>query len=221
MVKQNKFNFFVEADIKKGKDEQGQDVVWIDGIASTSSTEDSDGEVLYPSGFNLKPLLESGLINYNHQGSKDANAIVGVPIEAKVINGGKDLYVKCMLWPCPQTTGIVTAYESFKKYNIDRKVGFSIEGKSTAKDPFNSKRILNADISGIAVTLAPKNKNTLMNIIKGEYETAFIEPELEEQYNPLTKSEVFMQIAKQYPNTSIVRKKQIYAFVIEVNKRLF
>jgi cell division protein FtsB len=171
---QNKFNFFVEADIKKGKDEKGDDVVIIDGIASTSSTDDSDGETLYPSGFNLQPFLESGLVNYNHQGSKDSNANIGVPLEAKVINNGKDLYVKCMLWPCPQTEGIVRAYEAFKKYNIDRTIGFSIEGKSTYKDPFNKKRILKADISGLAVTFCPKNKNTLMNIIKGEYDTAYI-----------------------------------------------
>jgi hypothetical protein len=177
---QNKFNFFVEADIKKGKDEKGEELIYIDGIASTCSVEDSDEETLYPSGFNLLPFLEAGLVNYNHQGSKDSNANIGVPVEAKVINNGKDLYVKCMLWPCPQTTGIVTAYESFQKYNIDRKVGFSIEGRSTYKDPFNKKRILKADITGLAVTFCPKNKNTLMNIIKGEYENAFIEPEGEE-----------------------------------------
>jgi hypothetical protein len=126
---QNKFNFFVEADIKKGKDEKGDELIYIDGIASTSSVEDSDQETLYPSGFNLLPFIESGLVNYNHQGSKDSNANIGVPVEAKVINNGKDLYVKCLLWPCPQTTGIVTAYEAFQKYNIDRKIGFQLKVK--------------------------------------------------------------------------------------------
>lgn len=185
---ENRFNFFVEADIIKGKDEKGNDLIIIDGIASTSSTDDSDGETLYPSGFNLEPFLNSGLVNYNHQGSKDSNAIVGVPLEAKVINGGKDLYVKCALWPCPQTDGIVRAYDNFKKYNIDRKVGFSIEGNSTLrassiKESPLFKKVLKADITGLAVTFSPKNKNSLMNIVKGEYENAYIELEDEEEIN--------------------------------------
>lgn len=197
---QDKFNFFVEADIKKGKDEKGEDVIWIDGIASSSSVSDSDDETLYPSGYNLLPFLESGLVNYNHQGSKDSNANVGVPVEAKVINNGRDLYVKCMLWPCPQTTGIVTAYEAFQKYKIKRKIGFSIEGKATYKDPLNQKRILKADITGLAITFCPKNKNTLMNIIKGEYETAFIDINEDEEQDEKEKAMDTAAVAPTVPN---------------------
>jgi len=175
---QNRFNFFVETDIHKGKSDTGEDVVIIDGIASTSAVSDSDAETLYPTGFNLQPFLESGTVNYNHQGAKDSNAVVGVPLEAKLINGGQDLYVKCMLWPCPQTDGIVRAYENFKKYNLKRTVGFSIEGNATLRGHTDKKhplykQILKADVSGLAVTLNPKNKNTLMNIIKGEYTEAY------------------------------------------------
>jgi hypothetical protein len=177
---QNKFNFFVETDIKKGKGEKGEDVIIIDGIASTSKVADSDKETLFPIGFNLQPFLESGLVNFNHQGSKDSNANIGIPLEAKVINKGQDLYVKCMLFPCPQTDGIVRMYENFKKYSPNRKVGFSIEGKATQRDVFDQKKILAADISGLAVTFSPKNKNTLMNIVKGEYQDAFIPVEDEE-----------------------------------------
>jgi hypothetical protein len=254
---QDKFNFFVEADIKKGKDENGKDIVWIDGIASSSSVSDSDGETLFPSGYNLQPFLESGLVNYNHQGSKDSNANVGVPVEAKVVNSGKDLYVKCMLWPCSQTTGIVTAYDAFQKYDIARKVGFSIEGKATYKDPLNPKRILKADITGLAITFSPKNKNTLMNIIKGEYETAFIDLNEDEEKDEkekaidtaaiapatpesvehnkkdisnkkisnfgelLKKSDIYIQIAKSFPQNSIAEQKSIYNLVVQVNSKFF
>lgn len=275
---QNKFNFYVEAsNLQKGKSDTGKDVVFIEGIASTSSVEDSDQETLYPSGFNLRPFLDNGLVNYNHKGATDANANIGVPVEAKIINGGKDMYVKCMLWPCAQTTGIVTAYEAFEKYGINRKIGFSIEGKATYKDPFNQKRILKADITGLAVTFCPKNKNTLMNIVKGEYEQAFIDPQEDEvktcpkcdhdqlikgkclecgyeekamdtaaiapvtaedvEHDPtknfvsnniitnfgkdLKKSEVFLQIANNFPQTSIADKKSIFSFIEGVSKNLY
>lgn len=175
----DKFNFFVETDIHKGKNDKGEDVIFIDGIASSSS-EDADGEILHPSGFNLLPLLERGTINFNHNGSKDANAIVGIPLEAKVINDGKDLYFKGMLWDCPQTQGILRVYNNFKKYSPNRKVGYSLEGNATLRasdDKTNPlyKQILAADVTNMAVTCSPKNSNTLMNIIKGDYSKQFVD----------------------------------------------
>lgn len=172
----DKFNFFVPCDIIKKSDKEKEDgVVYIDGIASSASVRDADDEVLMPLGFNVKPLLETGLVNFNHQGFKDANANIGICTEAKVINKGQDLYVKCMLWPCAQTEGIVRAYENFKKYAPNRKIGYSVEGNCTQRDPFDSKKILKADITGLAVTFSQKNKNTLMNIIKGDYSVPYVE----------------------------------------------
>jgi hypothetical protein len=197
----DKFNFFVETDIHKGKNSSGEEVVWIDGIASSSSVADSDNETLFPIGMNTVPLIQSGLVNYNHQGNKDSNANVGIPVEAKVINGGRDLYVKCMLFPCPQTDGIVRMYDNFKKYSPTRKVGFSIEGKATKRDIFDSKKILEADVTGLAVTFSPKNKNTLMNIIKGEYETPYIDlNEDEEEEDELEKMDT-LAIAPMVPES--------------------
>lgn len=176
---ENKFNFFVETELTKGKNEKGEDVVFIDGIASSVS-EDSDGETLYPIGFNLQPLLERGLINYNHQGSKDSNAVVGIPLEAYPVNDGKDLYFKGMLWDCDQTRGILRINDNFKKYSPNRKIGYSIEGNATMRassDKNNPlyKQILKADITGVAVTCSPKCKNTLMNIVKGDYDEPFMD----------------------------------------------
>lgn len=174
----DKFNFFIETELHKGKNDSGENVVYIDGIASSIS-QDSDGEYLSPTGFNLRPLLERGLINFNHQGSKDSNANIGIPLEAKVINDGRDLYFKGMLWDCPQTQGILRAYENFKKYSPNRKIGYSIEGTATLRGSMDKnssgyKQILQADVTGMAVTFSAKNPNTLMNIIKGDYSEPFI-----------------------------------------------
>jgi hypothetical protein len=253
VAQNNKFNFFVETELHKSKNEYGEDVVIIDGIASTSTVADSDSETLYPIGFNLEPFLTHGMVNFNHQGSKDANANIGIPLEAKIINNGKDLYVKCMLWDCPQTQGIVRAYENFKKYSPDRKIGYSIEGRATQRDMMDNKRILKADIHGLAVTFSPKNKNTLMNIVKGEYEKPFIDIENDEEEETekaittesiaptspesvetkkrvekssnfdklITKSNIYLSIAKQYPTASIAETKSIYTLIQEVNTKMF
>lgn len=178
---QNKFNFFVPAHLEKGTDKEGKEITWIDGIASTSRAVDSDKETLFPSGFDWTPLLESGFFNYNHKANVTSGAIVGQPTEAKLINNRQDFYVKGFIYPNEEGKKIVALAETLKKFSPDRKIGFSIEGTATSRDPFDSKKITGAIISGIAITVQPKNKNTLMNIIKGEYAEPFVKDEDEEQ----------------------------------------
>lgn len=169
----DKFNFFVPANLEKGKDKDGNEITWIDGIASSSSVKDSDNETLFPSGFDYAPLLESGFFNYNHKANVTSKAIVGQPTEAKIVNGGRDFYVKGFIYPNEEGKSIIDLAATLKKYSPDRKIGFSIEGTATSRDPFDSKKITGAVVTGIAITVQPKNKNTLMNIIKGDYSESF------------------------------------------------
>lgn len=177
MIKDNKdkFNFFVPAEfiIKGGKN--GKKEMYIKGIAS-SEVEDSDGEILVPSGYDLSPLLTSGFLNYNHQGAKDPEAIIGQPTKAEIINNGKDLYIEGFLYPdsiaAQKTYNLAKVLE---KNSPDRRMGFSIEGKALEKDPLNPKRITKARITGVAITPCPKNPNTLLSIMKGEYAEPFVE----------------------------------------------
>ena len=69
----NEFNFFVDVDIpediyKAAKAAEGDDRyenMLIEGIASDSS-EDSEGEIMEPNGFDIKDFLSRGLINLEH-----------------------------------------------------------------------------------------------------------------------------------------------------------
>ena len=67
-------------------------------------------------------------------------------------------------------------------------MGFSIEGQAIERDVLNPKRVLKARITGVAITQCPKNPNTLMNIIKGEYADEFVEGQEEENEKQVDKA---------------------------------
>jgi hypothetical protein len=163
MVRQKKINFFVPLELKKGGKE-----MWIKGICSSDS-EDSDGEILEPSGFDFAPLLKSGYFNWNHKSGERAGSIIGRPTAAKVINGGKDFFVEGYLYSSKKEAQEVwDLAETLEKEDPERQLGFSIEGTAIKRDAKNPKRVLKAIITDIAITHRPKNSNTLLQLIKGE-----------------------------------------------------
>lgn len=168
----DKFNFFVPASFEKAS-ETGQ--MKISGICSTIA-EDSDEEILEPSGFDFKPLLEKGFYNWNHQANKSSGAILGRPTLAKVINGGRSFYTEGFLYKgVDEAKRVFDLAKALQEEDPERQLGFSIEGQAITRDPINPKRITKARITGIAITHCPKNPNTLLSIIKGEYSEPFIE----------------------------------------------
>ena len=177
-VNQDKFNFFVPFELEKGKDKTGKPLMKIKGICSSIS-EDSDGESLDPAGFDFKPLLEKGFLNWNHQANTNAKAIVGEPTHAAVINDGKDFYIEGFLYDNEQGKAVAELAESLEKNSSSRRLGFSLEGKAQERDVFNPKKVKKAVIHHMAITYCPKNSNTLMSIMKGEYAEPFIEPKEE------------------------------------------
>lgn len=162
----NKFHFFVPLDISKGKNESGEEIMKIGGIASTTN-EDSDEEVLEPGGFDLKPFLSKGFINWNHQSKNSPSAIIGEPTKAEVKKN--KLYIEGELYQDSSVAkDVYSLAKTLSKSKGNRALGFSIEGKVLERDPFNQKHIKKAMITGVAITPTPKNKHTLAQIIKGE-----------------------------------------------------
>lgn len=173
-----KINFFVPLTICKATTsfEEGGEME-LEGIASTND-KDSDGEELDPSGYNLIPFLNNGIVNWNHRSKEDPSAVIGEPIEARITKDN-ELYVKVRLFKnsekARQVYNLASVMENSSLSN--KRLGFSIEGFPVLKDPFNKKKILKADITGLAITPTPKNKNTFASIIKGEYSEPFLEEE--------------------------------------------
>lgn len=188
-----KFNFFVPAEFTKSG-ETGEMV--ISGVCS-SKTEDTDGETLDPAGFDFAPLLEKGYFNWNHQANKTSSAILGRPTSAKVINGGQDFFVEGKLYKgLEEARAVYNLAKTLENEDPTRRLGFSIEGHATDRDPINPKRIRKATITGIAITHCPKNSNTLLSIMKGEYSEPFVEVEGLDEIEVLSKSKDYKQLLK-------------------------
>jgi hypothetical protein len=169
-MKPTPFKFWVpiEEISKAKKPGDDKEIMILGGIASTSD-EDTDEEELIPEGFDISYLKERGFVNWNHK--KDPEYIIGEPIEA-VNRKGEGLYVKAQLYPDSDLAKKVYKLANTLKKNskIKRRLGFSIEGRATERDPLNPKRVLKALITGIAITHSPKNPKSIIDIIKGNIE---------------------------------------------------
>lgn len=173
-----KFNFYLPVEFEKGKSEDtGEDVMKIKGIASTPD-EDSDGEFLEPLGFDVSRFLSHGFLNYNHMGKTDANAIIGEPTKAEVTSKG--LYIEGELYKGhPLAESVWHLANTLIQNKSKRRLGYSIEGRALQRDPNNPKRITKALITGCAITPSPVNKNTFLDLVKGEQAEDFIDLKVE------------------------------------------
>lgn len=166
MSKEKKFRFWIPLDeIKKSVDGQGNTVMKLGGIASTKR-EDMDGEKLNPDGFDTTYLEEKGIINWNH--SKLPEAVIGEPVRVEKRREG--LYVESMLYPDnPLAKSVYELAETLRKNSKTRRLGYSIEGKATQRDLLDKSNVEKAKITNIALTVSPKNPDSIVDIIKGEF----------------------------------------------------
>lgn len=185
MFKDDKFNFWCPIGrIEKATDEAGEPVMRIGGIASTMD-KDADGEYLDPTGFDIEPLKNSGMVNWHHQAKNSPAAIIGEPSKVELRPEGlwieSDLYASS-----PMANEVYELAKTLEENSKTRRLGYSIEGKvvkrasNDKKSPLYNK-IVKAVITGVAVTHMPKNPHTFVNIIKGQIDADGIEVDLEEE----------------------------------------
>lgn len=215
------FNFWCPIDkIEKAIDPStGKEIMRLGGIASTID-EDSDGECLDPNGFDLKMLLEKGVVNWHHQAKDKPAAIIGEPHIAEIREN--QLYVETDLYPSSKiATDVYSLAETLNRDSKTRKLGYSIEGKvikrksEDRKNP-DYKKIEKAMITGLAVTYMPKNPKSFVDIIKGEIDN------LEEMENTniiteksLSKIDIYKSIFSR-ANVGIRKAKNIYKIISNI-----
>ena len=203
----NNFNFWCPVEISKAIDENtGEELMLLGGIASTAD-EDSDGEFLDPKGFDIQPLLKSGMVNWHHQAKTCPGTIVGEPTKAEIRKEG--LYIETKLYPSSQVARDI--WDLAKTLDADsntRRLGYSIEGrvvsrKSDDKTSPDYKKITKAVITGVAITHQPKNPKTFANIIKGEIDDD-LEEETEEK--KIDKKKLSKEEEKYYEGVNMKEK---------------
>lgn len=237
---ENKFKFWCP--IEKAQETiinptTGEEVMRLGGIASTSD-EDSDGEFLDPKGFDIKPLLESGMVNWHHQAKGQPATIIGEPTKAEIRPEG--LYIETELYPSSKIAcDVWELAETLEKDSKTRRLGYSIEGKvvkrkSNDKTSPDYKKIIKAVITGVAVTHQPKNPQTFANIIKGEIDGDFEDEEekaldtengkalkkesVEKKVKNQTfsKAEVIERLFKDIPGISIEKAEKIHSLILKI-----
>lgn len=197
----------------------GEQIMRLGGIASTSD-EDADGEFLDPKGFDIKPLMESGMVNWHHQAKGQPAAIIGEPSKAEIRPEG--LYLETDLYPSSKIAcDVWELANTLEKDSKTRRLGYSIEGKvvkrkSNNKNSPDYKKIVKAIITGVAITHQPKNPKTFANIIKGEID------EDEEEYTESEEKALDTESGKALKKESVDKKIKNQTFgKSAVMERLF
>jgi hypothetical protein len=132
----------------------------IEGIASTPHI-DLQNEKVMQTGIDFAYFLNHGYFNWDHK--PGAENKIGEPWEVKITPKG--LYVKGMLYKGKKVADAVWEHVKTLATNPDSKrtVGFSLQGKTLAR---KGKDIIKCWVQDIAITTAPINHHTYLDIVK-------------------------------------------------------
>ena len=179
---------YIPLTLTKSTNESGQVEYKMRGKMSTTS-EDEDGQYLNPSGFDMTDFMgPEGFINWHHQQNKNPLAIIGKPTSYELDKEKNEMWVEFMLFEGnPMAQQVWKLQEVLQEQGLG--LGLSLEGEATeVKDPYTGKIIKSkeaienkipltyverAKITGCAVTPAPKNKDSVVELVKGKLETEF------------------------------------------------
>lgn len=131
----------------------------ISGVAS-STEEDLENEIVVPEGIDTSYFLKFGWFNSEHK--KGAAFKVGIPTKAECTRKGLEIE-GYLLKDMPEAQGIYTLMKTLAEGKHDRKVGYSIEGKTVLQE---GKRILKSFLIDIAITANPVNTTTYGELMK-------------------------------------------------------
>jgi hypothetical protein len=134
----------------------------IGGVCSTDDL-DFEGESIAQDGLDWSYFLQHGWFNHEHQ--QGPSAVLGHPVKVEPIDE-KRTRVEGLLYLAKDLGKQV--YETamaLKKAGGDRSLGFSIEGQVIERCPKSPKRVLRAKVLNVAITSAPVNPHTNLELI--------------------------------------------------------
>lgn len=159
MMQEKYFKSFIPLELEKAQ----KDGEWrIRGLASTAK-RDRQGEVVLQEGLDLTPINQKrGIFNFDHQ--PGVENIVGLIDSAKKTEQG--LIVEGRLFKNhDKAKAIYQIMSSLDKEDRSR-MGMSVEGIIKERAGDNQKIIKQAVISKVAITMAPVNEDTFVDLVK-------------------------------------------------------
>ena len=181
-TKQNDlFNFFMPFDIVKSEGVTGEetdDGEWrIAGYASTSKA-DRQNDIIIQKGLDISDFVNYGFLNFDHNDDQ----IVGYPDKNKTKLTDKGFWVEgTLLKSVDLAKKIWETAVALKKSNADRKLGFSVQGKTLARDEFG--RIIKAKVYHVAVTPSPVNTSCTFEALCKSFSTELLDKSMEAGYS--------------------------------------
>jgi len=180
MATEESFKFWVPFS-KAVADKDGKDRV-VEGIASTLDL-DLQNERVTQKGIDFNYFLKHGYFNWDHKSGAENK--IGEPTECRITPKG--LYVKGLLYKGKKVADSVWEHITALTNNSEskRKMGFSLQGKTIRRD---GSTILKCWIQDIAITTAPINYNTYLDIVKSFDEQEWCDSDELELFEEANKS---------------------------------
>lgn len=147
--------------ISKAEDSE-KAIAEIGGVCSTDDL-DFEGESIAQDGLDWSYFLQHGWFNHEHQ--QGPSAVLGHPSKVEPVDE-KRTRVEGVLYLAKELGKQV--YETamaLKKAGGERSLGFSIEGQVLQRCPKNPKKVLRARVLNVAITSAPVNPHTNLELI--------------------------------------------------------
>ena len=171
------FGFYLPFQILKSEDTQeAAPVMRIGGYASTSD-EDRQKDIILQKGLDIQDFLDYGYFNYDHDNSK----ILGYPDKNKTRIDSKGFYVEGTLLDVPLAKSLYETAMQLQKSNAPRRLGFSVEGKTLARDKLG--RIVKAKIYNVAITANPVNPRATWDALVKSFSDELLEKSAEAGYS--------------------------------------
>lgn len=134
----------------------------IGGICSTSDM-DFEGETIEQGGLDWDYFLNHGWFNHEHQ-QGTAN-VLGHPTKIEPVGDNKTRVEGVLYLDKKLGQEIYETARAMQKAGGERSLGFSVEGQVLMRDPTQPKRVLKARVLNVAITSAPVNPHTNLELI--------------------------------------------------------
>ena len=161
----NFFSIWTPIDFSKSAGEEKLTKAPISGVVSTD-TIDLQGDTILQEGMDWSYFLRRGWINYEHM--QGPEFIVGVPtsVETKITDKGNATQIEGhILLNRPRGKEVYDTAKALQEADINRSLGFSVEGQVLERSEEDKSVITKARILNVSVTAHPVNPDAVLDII--------------------------------------------------------